>query len=146
VKVDRYQRRQLRKPVIAEKVEQANGVALLRSLGGRVWVLGTKRKRGDHQGTMQTAGIADVKAFLPAPRYTINTGAPHARSGPTGLWWEAKRSAGGVQSDEQKTFEKWCQFTNEAYVCGNLDALFAWLIDAGYLLEDNVPYYRRPKG
>ncbi len=125
-----------RPTVIAEKVEQANGVTLLRSLGGRVWVLGTRRRRGEHPGTMQTAGIADVKAFLPAPRY------PHATSRPQGLWWEAKRT-GGVRSDAQLMFADCCATTGEAYVCGDLDALFAWLVGAGYLLEDNIAHYRR---
>jgi hypothetical protein len=45
-----------------EKAEQAGIVKLVRALGGRVYVLGTRRKRGDFQGTMQTPGLPVTRA------------------------------------------------------------------------------------
>jgi len=132
-----------RQPRIPEKVEQANGVALLRSLGGRAWVLGTRRRRGDHQGTMQTPGIPDVWAFLPPPRYKspLDGKMPASPKG-CGLWWEAK-AEDGRRSPMQELFANCCADCDVAYVVGTLDDLFKFLIDGGWLLADNVAYYRR---
>jgi hypothetical protein len=49
----------MKSPRIPEKVIQQQIVTLLRSIGAQVWVLGTRRKRGDYQGTMQTPGLPD---------------------------------------------------------------------------------------
>ena len=48
-----------------EKEIQADIVKLLETVGAAVYRIGTTRKRGDHQGTMQTAGIPDLVAFVP---------------------------------------------------------------------------------
>lgn len=134
-----------RRPRQLEKGEQAGGVTLLRTLGARVYVLGTRRSRGracstcgtfvpEHQGTRQTPGVADVLAFLPA------------RGGArVVLWWEAKRPDGGRISGDQQEFRRLCEESNTAHCVGPLDALIAWLIAGGYLRADQVPHYRLPK-
>jgi len=122
-----------------EKVVQAQGCALLRSIGASVYVLGTRRPRGDHQGTCQTAGIADVIAFLPTPPRPPRPQFAAA----TVLFWEVK-AAGGRASADQRTFETACLATATPYVRGGLDALFHFLIRGGWLLPDRVAHYRVP--
>lgn len=114
-----------------ERTIQAQGVALLRSLGAAVWVLGTTRRRTDYGGTMQTPGWPDVKAFLPA-----RTG-----RAALALWWEAK-APGGRLRNEQAIFALHCATCGERHVTGDLDALIAALIDWGVLRRDQVPHYR----
>src|SRR5688572_7830522 len=64
-------------PVQLEKLEQTHIIQLIKSLGGRVYVLGTRRSRGkrcqncgtfvpEDQGTRQTPGVSDLITFLPA--------------------------------------------------------------------------------
>lgn len=122
-----------------EKHEQADGVRLLQSLGARVYVSGTHRRSGDYQGTMQTPGIPDVEAFLPPPRWR-----------PAGLArqvlkWECKRP-GGKLSPAQRDYADLCQQAAVAHVAGDLNALIAWLVGAGYLRPDQLPHDRQPKG
>ena len=50
-----------------EKEIQADIVKLLETVGAAVYKIGTKRKKGDHQGTMQTPGIPDLLAFVTVP-------------------------------------------------------------------------------
>jgi hypothetical protein len=50
---------------VPERVQQAHIIRLVRTIGGVVYVLGTVRRRGDYQGTMQTPGISDLLVFLP---------------------------------------------------------------------------------
>lgn len=61
-------------------------------LKGIYEVLGTKRKRGDHQGTMQSAGVSDVQVF------TIN------ELGISGVWRviEVKRDGKAKVRPEQE--------------------------------------------
>ena len=47
-----------------EKSIQSDIVKLLETVGAAVYKIGTTRKRGDHQGTMQTPGIPDLCAFV----------------------------------------------------------------------------------
>ena len=54
-----------------EKDIQSDVVKLLKTVGAAVYKIGTTRKRGDHQGTMQTAGIPDLVAFVPLPLGSI---------------------------------------------------------------------------
>ena len=114
-----------------ERYEQADGVKLLRSLGAAVYVLGTTRRAGDYQGTMQTPGIADVEAWMP-PRH----------AGPKLLKWEVKRARGARLSPEQKTYAAHCRAAGVDYVCGDLTALMAWLVADGYLRRDQLPAAR----
>jgi hypothetical protein len=119
-----------------ERVEQANGVQLLRSMGAAVYVLGTVRRKGDHPGTMQTPGIADVEAFLPA-----REGRPRRL-----LKWEAKSRRGRLRP-EQAVYRELCSATpGVLHVTGPLDALIAALIEHGYLRGDQVGHYHLPAG
>lgn len=43
-------------PRIPERIVQRHVVALLRSVGGHVYTLGTVRPKGDRPGTMQSRG------------------------------------------------------------------------------------------
>ena len=51
-----------------EKEIQADIVKLLNTVGAAVYKIGTTRKKGDHQGTMQTPGIPDLVAFVPTSK------------------------------------------------------------------------------
>ena len=126
----------IRRPRQPEKVEQAHIVQLLRSLGAGVWVTGTRRPRGDYPGTRMTPGLPDVFAFLPHP--------PHAAPGDARLLIVEVKAAGGRPSMEQQAFAAWCHVAQVAHVCGDLDAVIAWLIEAQYLESNQVAHYRAP--
>jgi hypothetical protein len=133
------------KPVQRERGEQQAGVMVLTSLGAKPYVLGTTRSKWCHVcgvmtkdfSTRQTPGISDVYAILPKPRYPPIV--PKGRL----LWWEAKAPKGRA-SKEQEEFRALVLEAGGDHVLGTLDALFAFLIDGGWLLERNVPHYRRP--
>lgn len=116
------------KPIQREKVEQANGLNLLRSVGASVYVLGTRRRRDDYQGTMQTPGIPDVWFFLPSV----------SRCG----WWEVK-AEGGRLSPAQRAFRDSCLLANIDHIHGGVDALIAYLVSVGRLKAENVAHYRQ---
>lgn len=118
-----------------EKHEQARIVTLLRSIGAIVYVLGTRRPRGDHPGTRQTPGLPDLFAFLP--------GSKNGRWGPTGIWIEVK-AAGGVRSPAQKIFAETCEASSVQYLCGGLDDVIALLVWRALLKQDQLADYRRP--
>ena len=84
-----------------EKEIQADIVKLLETVGAAVYKIGTKRKKGDHQGTMQTPGIPDLVAFVPVrPSATLG----HIGHMPSvQLWIEVKRP-GGTMSFAQTDF------------------------------------------
>ena len=73
-----------------EKEIQANIVTLLETVGAAVYKIGTKRKKGDHQGTMQTAGIPDLVRVRECSALTI-TVSPHRDVILVQLWIEVKR-------------------------------------------------------
>lgn len=125
-----------RRPVrVPEKAEQQHIVQLLRSIGAKVYVSGTVRRRGDFAGTMQTPGIPDVEAFLP-PR------------GSCGLWRllkvEVKR-VGGQMRPEQAEYRDLCARANVVHIVGPLDAVIAWLASEGYVTASQFPHYRQPR-
>ena len=93
-------------------------------IGAAVYVLGTVRRKGDHQGTMQTPGLPDVMAFLPG----ANLGARRL------LVWEAKTARGWLSS-AQSEFRAYCERASVEHVTGGLDALIAWLAGHGYVNE-----------
>ena len=119
---------------IPEKVVQTHITKLLASVGGRVYTLGTRRPRGDYQGTCQTPGLSDLLAFLPhrVPPATRRL-----------LFIEAK-AQGGRLSDAQRDFQALCRDARIDHVVGDLDAVIAWLLDEGYLRSDQIPHYRLP--
>jgi hypothetical protein len=121
-------------PKRLERHEQADGVALLRLLGAKVYISGTVRRSGDYQGTMQTPGIPDVEAFLPYPEGKMTT----LRL----LKWEVKRD-GGRLSVAQQEYRRWIDKTDVDYVVGSFQALKDWLIACGYLSEDGTRIVRR---
>lgn len=123
-----------RVPVVSEKVEQSHIVQLLRSIGAKVYVSGTHRRREDFQGTMQTPGIPDIEAFIPN------------RCGIGGyrlLKVEVKR-IGGRLRPEQQEYQQLCDQASVAHVVGNLDAVIGWLVREGYVKASSVPHYRQP--
>jgi hypothetical protein len=137
-------------PVQREKFEQSNVAQLLRTVGGRVYVLGTRRRRGakcpkcgtfveEHQGTRQTPGLSDLIAFLPwrGPGDSART---------SRLLFVECKAPGGRMSTEQREFREFCLSSATDHVVGDLDAVIAWLIDHSYLAAHQVPHYRLPKG
>lgn len=123
-----------RRAVVSEKAEQAQGVALLRSLGAWVGVIGTRRPGGDYQGTCQTPGLPDVYAIVP------KRGAGGAE---TAVWWEAKSATGRLRP-EQAEFRRRCFNAGHAHVTGGLTALMHWLVGAGFLKREQLPASRQP--
>lgn len=126
-----------------ERAEQDKALRLLRSLGARVWVAGTTRKRGDYQGTMQTAGLPDLPfVFLPArrPGTLAFKGHEHDRvllvveiKSPS-----AARAKDCGRSSEQVVFAHQCELAGVHYFCGDCDGLIGWLISHGFLRADQV--------
>jgi hypothetical protein len=131
-----------------EKYQQHDGLKLLASMGADFYVLGTRRSRGkpcpkcktfvpEDQGTRQTEGISDVLIFLP-----LQPGASHRVT----LWWEAKHADGGRLSPAQVRFADLCRQAAQEHCAGPLAALYAWLVEHGYLDRNRVPHYRLPMG
>lgn len=124
------------KPRTPEKAVQAQVVHLLRSVGGRVYVLGTKRPSGDYQGTCQTPGLADIHAFLPVPTHGVVTNPSlHA------VWVEVK-AEGGRLSDEQESFQQHCRDAHVSHVVGGVNDVVAFLVHGGWLKAESVAHYR----
>lgn len=123
---------------VPEKVVQQHALNLLRNVGARVWVLGTRRRRGDFPGTMQTPGIADVFAILPPPPLKSD------RRSPVPLWFECK-AAGGRLRPEQAEFRTACLEAELAHVVGGVDELMSFLVRGGWLKSQNVPHYKQPQ-
>lgn len=124
-------RRSRRAPRQIEAGQQEQGIALLRSMGAKVYRLGVRRRKGDHPGTMQTEGLPDVLAFL-----------PHRGSGArTFLAWECK-APGGRMRPEQIAFATQCFDAGVAHVAGDLTALMTWLVQAQFLRADQLPASR----
>lgn len=121
-----------------EKAEQAHIVRLLRSLGAMVYVTGTRRRKGDYQGTMMSPGIPDLEAFLPVRTDTIGTRYREL------LKVEVK-AAGGRLRPEQAEYRELCCVARVHHIVGGVDAVIAWLIERGYIADKNVPHYRLPK-
>lgn len=125
-----------RGPRVPETQVQWQCVTLYRSMGARVYVIGTKRRQGDYQGTMQSPGVADLLIFLPP----LSAGATRKVQ----LWHEVKAELGRL-SDDQKLFRADCAASDQAHIVGGIDAAYEFLINGGWLDAKNVPHYRRPK-
>lgn len=114
-------------PRVPEKAVQAAIVELLEALGGTVYVLGTKRRKGDYHGTMQTPGIPDLLAFLPQPP-DVNS-----RIEARQLWVEVK-AHGGKLRKEQREFAEHCYDAEVEHLVGGVDVVIQWATEAGYLV------------
>jgi hypothetical protein len=114
---------------VPEKQIQAAIVRLLRMIGAHVYVLGTRRRAGDHPGTMQTPGIADLFVLLPAP--------PLARPVlPLALWIEVKAPRGRV-SAAQIAFADQCLAAGIPYLRGGIDEVIDYLTGFGWLKREH---------
>ena len=110
-----------------EKEIQADIVKLLETVGAAVYKIGTTRKRGDHQGTMQTPGIPDLVAFvrIPAPSAGYSR-VPYSVE----LWIEVKRP-GVAMSDAQTEFCLNALTAGCAHVVGGVGEVLDWLVKRG---------------
>ena len=122
-------RRGAGKPVQHEKHEQSKIAILFRSIGSQVYVLGTRRARGDQQGTRQTPGIPDLYIWLPLERRYTRPGLLLA---PKFLWFEVK-AEGGRTSSAQQEFELLCTTHGHPYLRGGFDRAHAFLVQHGFI-------------
>lgn len=140
---------------VLEKTEQAHIQQLLTSIGGMVYVLGTRRSRGkpcpkcqtfvpEDQGTRQTAGVADLIAFLPPRPTDPRNLLPEFRTGRPVLLFVECKADGGRLSPEQRVFRNHCLDAEVAHVVGGLNAVIAWLIPRHYVKAEQFPHYRQP--
>ncbi len=127
-----------------EKGEQQAIVKLLRSLGATVYVIGTRRRRGDYQGTMMSPGLPDLEVFLPMQR-------GDEMDLPYGQWKSSRprpfrflkievKAPGGRLRPEQRVYQELCAVASVDYVVGGLDDVIAWLIAHRYLRSDQVSH------
>jgi hypothetical protein len=119
-----------------EQFEQEKAKRLLASLGARVWVAGTKRKKTDHQSTMQTPGLPDLP-FVFVPR-RISGGMSYELLVIEMKSPEAARKSNKGRSPEQLDFARFCELAGVHYFCGDCDGLIGWLISHGFLRADQV--------
>jgi hypothetical protein len=119
---------------VPEKTEQAHIVQLLLSINAAVFVLGTRRPRGDYAGTCQTPGLPDLVAFLPSTR----------EHGTRQVWIECKAIGGRLRS-EQQNFRTLCECAGVAHIVGTFDDVIAWLAGNGYVKASQFPHYRQPQ-
>lgn len=125
-----------------EKDEQLAIRKLMLSLGAKEYVLGTKRRKTDFHGTMQTPGIADLQFFLPEKRARFDAGANRLMRRLVVV--EAKRERGGRFSPEQIEYRELCAAAGVDYIGGCVNDVITWLMREGYVKRDNIPHYRLP--
>ena len=101
-----------------------------------VYVLGITRKRGDHPGTMQTAGLPDLFAFLPYEH-------GEQRYGERLVAVEVK-APGELPTHPQVDFAEHCDAAGIAHVIGGFEAVVAWALGEG-LIEGTITDFRIPK-
>lgn len=130
----------------SERTEQANVIKLYRAVGGKVYVIGTTRKKGERcphckqfvpntdHGTHQTPGLADLLVFFET-RGDV----------PGAVLFHEVKAARGRLSDDQKVFRALCQATATAHVVGGLDAAIEFLVRTGRARTESFPHYRLPK-
>lgn len=128
-----------------EKTEQSHIVQTIALLGGKSYVLGTRRgtvrcincgkQTPEHQGTKQTAGVSDVLAFLPLVNAPV--GSPRAV-----LVFVEVKAARGRMSTEQQEFREWSLHACQAHVVGGFNAFADWLIERGICKETAFAHYR----
>jgi len=114
-----------------EKAIQAHIVRLLRHVGCAVYILGTHRRRGDYQGTMQSPGLPDLLAFL--PRHL-------------GVLFVEVKAPGGRLRPEQADFKALAEGVMGAaggcyYVTGGLSEAAVFLMTLGLLKPEQIAHY-----
>jgi hypothetical protein len=125
------------RPLADEKAEQASIVNLTGQLGGRVYVLGTRRANycgvcgspSTDRGTRQTEGLGDLAIYLPPPR------------GAGGAWvflWIECKGRGGTLTEEQVAFRAINQAAHVAHVVGGLHAFLEFLEAGGWVRSRSV--------
>lgn len=134
----------MKAPRVPEKAEQAHIVQLLRSVGGRAYVLGTTRRRGDYHGTMQTEGVPDVIGFVPRRGGAVPDWVKSIPTQWVHVYIECK-ARGGRLRPEQKIFRELCQASGVEHVVGGLDDVIAWLAACGVVKRDQFQNHRQPK-
>ena len=110
-----------------EKEIQADIVEMLETVGAKVYRIGTTRKKGDYQGTMQTPGIPDLLAFVAVP-LSLHVS---PRMMLVQLWIEVKRP-GGTMSVAQRAFRSRALEAACEHVVGGVDEVLAWLKAKGW--------------
>ena len=108
--------------LVPEKQIQADIVKLLETVGAAVYRIGTKRKRGDHQGTMQTPGIPDLVAFV---RCQDDQSQYWSQ-----VWIEVKRPRGRMSAD-QSYFKENAERALAAHIVGGVSEVLDWLKERG---------------
>jgi hypothetical protein len=124
------------RPRVPEKAVQQQICTLIRSVGGRVWAIGTTRARGDYPGTRQTPGLPDLIAFVRLPGDLLPAWAC--------VFIECK-AEGGRLRPEQIEFRERCLASGMHHLVGGLDDVIAWLCARGVCKADQFPHYRQPK-
>jgi hypothetical protein len=125
-----------RRPLGDEKSEQGSIVNLTGQIGGKVYVLGSRRavccgvcgSPTTDPSTRQTEGLPDLEIFLPPPR---------ARAGVvswTFLVVECK-GRGGTLSEAQVEFRQLSLAAGVPHLVGGLDEYVAYLIAGGWVKE-----------
>lgn len=121
-----------RRPTGDEKTEQGSIVNLTDQLGGKVYVLGSRRAvccgvcgaPTTDPTTRQTEGLADLAIFLPP--------APRGSGGSVFLWLECKGRHGSL-SEEQVEFREFCMRAHVQHLVGGLDEYLAFLEAGGWV-------------
>lgn len=122
-----------------EKVVQQQIVTFIKTIGGKVKVVGTRRPREDrHHSTFQTPGIPDLIVFVPLPAEPYSGRVRNLHG-----YIEVK-AEGGRLRPEQREFQQDCAEAGVEHVVGDLDAVVAWLMRHGVIKPDQVAHYRVP--
>ena len=110
-----------------EKQAQRAVCALIKLLGGQVWVLGTRRRRTDYQGTMMSPGLPACWFMFP----------PRRDLGAIAGWIEVKAPRGRL-SAAQIAFRAACVESGVVHLVGGLDSFVAWCVAQGRVKADQV--------
>lgn len=126
-----------RRPVGDEKSEQGSIVNLTEQLGGKVYVLGSRRaiccgvcgSPSTDPATRQTEGLGDLAIYLPPPpaRQAV---CPQLAW--TFLWIECK-GRGGTLSEAQLVFRQLNEAARVHHLVGGLDEYIAFLEAGGWV-------------
>ena len=121
----------------AHKAAQAQIVKLLITIGAKVYVSGTTRRKGDYQGTMQSAGIPDLEVFLPKRARVANMRTCR-------VWKIEVKTGRATMTKAQRDYAELCLKAGIAHIVGDLDTVIAWLVAEGYLTRGQVLHEHLP--